>query len=169
MVKRLKLSGAMLLVALVLLGVGWAVDPGAGPVLLLLSAAAYALAGLLATLGLSVLLFGGIRIAALVSIDLRGERPVFWIGPPLLRVAVGPTWRAGAQRLGRHDLYLTVPWLVRVIVIALVASWVYGLARTAAWGGSAAVWTAAGVFVALYLVQGRWRGSPDPKERDTGR
>ena len=129
----------------------------------------YALAGLVMAMGFGVLLWGRIKITGIISIDVKQSPPEFRIGPMFFNVAISANWRRGAVKLKPLDLYLIIPFTVRIALILVLSLAVYRLVMqffpdraipAAAAGGGCAV--------LLFLIQTRIK-SPKPEKDKAGK
>ncbi len=149
------LGAKLCLAAGALAGVGWWATRSAQDGMDL-RVVCYTTAGVLGGVGLSLLLFGKVNFFGLCVIDLRRERPMFWVGLPGFRACFTDVWRQGALRTHHAGIYLIVPLMLRM-ALAIMAGWFAG--RLAyEWVGMATAW-GMGV-VAIIGAMMVWRFMP---------
>ena len=126
MIRRLFYSLLLLLLASIVFGVGRYFNQDTEPLPLYIRFTFLAVAGGLAIMAISVMLLGRIYIWQLLVIDVRSKRARLHIGPPFFRVSMADEPIKGALPILRTGMWLRTPWLVRLTLIIIICSVLFG-------------------------------------------
>lgn len=159
---RWKLTRWTLTVAILMLGAAWWVDGERNPKVLYLENFSWIVGIALLVMGLWLLFFGKIHFFWIVDVDLKEERPAFRVGIPFFHLRISETWANGCYRIRRTNMYLVVPTLVRLFVLAYVCYLMFGFLDDRFWKGGAFVGTCLFGLVTWVIHKIWFPGTGDP-------